>query len=218
MVKYVSPKLGLRSFTCTNCNVLSQQVWSYRMSYALYELGGSEPVPLQRCYCVSCEAVSFWSKETGSMIMPKVSIGPLPHQDLPEDAASDYMEARAVASDSPRSAAALLRLCIQKLLKTLGGEGKNIDTDIGKLVGKGLPPQVRDALDICRVVGNNAVHPGELNVGDDPELVSQLFELINFIVSQTIEREKALTSMLEKLPQGAREAMEKRNAKAIGAA
>jgi len=101
-------------------------------------------------------------------------------------------------------------------MPALGGKGKNIDDDIAALVSKGLPPQVRDALDICRVVGNNAVHPGEINVHDEPELVAQLFSLLNFIVAQTIEREKELSAMMAKLPQGAKDAMARRDAKANG--
>nr|WP_315478801.1 DUF4145 domain-containing protein [uncultured Rhodoferax sp.] len=142
----------------------------------------------------------------------------MPHGDMPEDVQEDYLEARLIASDSPRSAAALLRLAVQKLLSTLGGKGKNIDDDIAALVAKGLPVQVKDALDICRVVGNNAVHPGEINVHDEPELVGQLFGLINFIVSQTIEREKTLAAMMGKLPQGAKDAIARRDAKTIGVA
>ena len=106
-------------------------------------------------------------------------------------------------------------MCVQHLLIALGGKGKNLDDDIAKLVVEGLPWQVRDALDICRVVGNNAVHPGEINIDDDPEIVSQLFELINFIVRETIERNKTIMAMYEKLPTGAREAITKRDAKAM---
>ncbi|MCY1379459.1 hypothetical protein D9M69_671820 [compost metagenome] len=100
----------------------------------------------------------------------------------------------------------------------MGGDGKNIDDDIATLVARGLDPQVKDALDICRVVGNNAVHPGAINVGDDPELVAQLFVLINFIVAQTIERKNTLSALMAKLPQGTKDAMARRDAKASAAA
>ena len=105
-------------------------------------------------------------------------------------------------------------MCVQHLLAELGGKGKNLDDDIAKLVSEGLPWQVKDALDICRVVGNNAVHPGEINLDDDPEIVGQLFELINFIVRETIELKKTIATMFEKLPLGARDAIAKRDAKA----
>ena len=142
----------------------------------------------------------------------------MPHPDMPAPVKEDYLEARLIATDSPRAAAALLRLSVQKLLPLLGGNGKNIDDDIATLVAKGLDPQVKDALDICRVVGNHAVHPGAINVGDDPELVAQLFILINFIVAQTIERTNTLSALMAKLPQGTKDAIARRDAKASGVA
>ncbi|MDO8769947.1 MAG: DUF4145 domain-containing protein [Burkholderiaceae bacterium] len=137
------------------------------------------------------------------------------HKDLPECCRKDYEEARVVVSDSPRAAAAILRLCVQRLTVELGGKGKKIDDDIAMLVAKGLPPLVQQALDICRVVGNNSVHPGELNVDDTPELVAQLFEMINFIVAQTIERENAIKAMYAKLPGGALAAIERRDGASV---
>ena len=142
----------------------------------------------------------------------------MPNENLPACCHVEYMEARTIAPDSSRAAAALLRLCVQKLMPEIGGKGKNIDDDIALLVSKGLPNQVKDALDICRVIGNNAVHPGEIVLEDNPALVGQLFDLINFIVDQTLGREKNLALLLGKLPSGALEAIAKRDAKAPGVA
>ena len=219
MTKYVQPTLDLGSFTCPSCGTFAQQMWAYQVGFRWGSVqAGWELIPFQRCLCNACKAVSLWSTKEANQIYPRSIGAPMPHPDLPDDAKNDYLEARSVASDSPRAAAALLRLGVQKLLPKLGGKGKNIDDDIAALVGKGLSPHIRDALDICRVVGNNAVHPGELNVDDDPALVSQLFDLINFIVAQTIERDKAMASMMAKLPQGAKDAIARRDAKAIAAA
>jgi hypothetical protein len=44
--------------------------------------------------------------------------------------------------------------------------------DIGELVKAGLPLEIQQSLDIVRVVGNNQVHPGILDVRDDPEMPS----------------------------------------------
>jgi len=218
MKKYVAPALGVKAFTCPSCGTYAQQHWSYQLGHRSYNGANWEEIPLGRCLCISCSAISFWSESTKAQVFPRAVAAPMPHPDLPEDCAKDYLEARSIASESPRAAAALLRLSVQKLLLKLGGKGKNIDDDIGALVAKGLPAQVRDALDICRVVGNNAVHPGEINLEDDPELVAQLFELINFIVAQTIERERNLAAMLAKLPQGAISAIARRDEKAIAKA
>lgn len=133
------------------------------------------------------------------------------HHDLPEDCQADYEEAREIVNLSPRGAVALLRLCLQKLMPHLGEAGKNINEDIKSLVAKGLSPVVQQALDVCRVVGNNAVHPGELNIQDTPEIAQQLFKMINFIVEDRISKPKQIQALFNQLPQGAVEAIAKRD-------
>jgi hypothetical protein len=102
------------------------------------------------------------------------------HPDTPDTVKVDFDEARSVFGRSPRSSAALLRLSIQRICIHLGLPGKNLNEDIGKLVAAGLPIEIQQSLDIVRVVGNNQVHPGTLDVRDDPETAEHLFELVNF--------------------------------------
>jgi hypothetical protein len=94
----------------------------------------------------------------------------------------------------------------------LGEKGKNINDDIASLVRSGLDPSVQQALDALRVIGNNAVHPLELDLRDDTETVNALFGLLNFIVEDRIARPKKLTQLYQGLPEGAREAIERRDA------
>ncbi len=93
----------------------------------------------------------------------------------------------------------------------LGEKGENINADIKSLVAKGLPIQVQQAFDYCRVVGNNAVHPGEINLNDSPEMGQHLFNMINFIVEDRITRPHHIAALYGKLPETAREAIEKRD-------
>lgn len=83
---------------------------------------------------------------------------------------------------SPRAAAALLRLALQKLMKQ---PGKNINADIATLVEDGLRADVQQAADVLRVIGNEAVHPGQIDA-DNPKTVAGLFELLNIIAEDRI--------------------------------
>ncbi len=146
------------------------------------------------------------------MIIPSEAPVPPPHLDMPDSVIGEYQEARSIFSRSPRAAVALLRLAIQKLMPELGEKGENINADIKSLVAKGLPIQVQQAFDFCRVVGNNAVHPGEINLNDTPEMGQHLFSMLNFIVEDRITRPKQIAELYSKLPEPARAAVQRRDA------
>jgi len=146
------------------------------------------------------------------MIVPSEAPVPPPHVDLPESCIEEYNEARDIVARSPRAAAALLRLCVQKLMIELGEKGNRINDDIGALVKKGLPVEVQQALDYCRVIGNNGVHPGKIELTDDPNIAHSIFEMINFIVEDRISRPKKVSALYSILPEGALKAVEKRDA------
>src|SRR4030042_6803131 len=153
--------------------------------------------------CTHCNKLAGWVDE--KMIFPISAPAPLPSDDMPDVVKSDYTEARNVVASSPRAASALLRLAIQKLMASLGEKGENLNTDIGNLVKKGLPDKIQKALDSVRVIGNNAVHPGELDLRDDPDTANALFRLVNMIVDVMVTQPNEVDKIFEKLPAGAKE-------------
>ena len=150
-----------------------------------------------------------------NIVYPKRIQVEQPNVDLSEDIKKDYLEAANVLTDSPRSAAAILRLALQKLCKHLGQKGGNINDDIGELVKKGLNPAIQKALDVLRITGNNAVHPGEIDLSEDTERVIKLFGLLNFIAEKMITELKEIDSFYDGLPEGAKQAVEKRDGKIL---
>ncbi|WP_435208238.1 DUF4145 domain-containing protein [Micromonospora sp. bgisy143] len=171
--------------------------------------------------CQRCHMPTMWvrAEHGGSWLLafPQRALGLPPHSDMPSTVAVIYEEARAVAPRSPRSAAGLLRLALQMLVDDLEPGAGSLDVKIGKLVGSGLDPRVQKAMDIVRVVGNNAVHPGQISLDDDPNLLPSLFRLINMVVEEMISRPRHLDQLFELLPEQTRQGIERRNSRAIGA-
>ncbi|WP_028590347.1 DUF4145 domain-containing protein [Paenibacillus massiliensis] len=205
--KYYPPVFGQESFHCPYCNVFAKQTWGKVAHDVFRSFSFLEEFNVSRCS--HCTQFSLWNNEV--LIVPMAISAPMPHTDMPETIISDYSEARSIVSRSPRGAAALLRLALQKLMIELGESGKDINKDIGSLVSKGLPEEIQQALDIVRVVGNESVHPGELDLRDNQEVALQLFELINFIIEERISRKKRISSLFSTLPEGKRKGIEDRD-------
>jgi Domain of unknown function (DUF4145) len=150
------------------------------------------------------------------MVEPEATSFPPPNGDMPEEIASDYLEAAAIAERSPRGAAALLRLCIEKLCSHLGFNKGSLDDRIGEMVAAGLPNVTTDALDVVRVIGNNAVHPGKIDVEDSPDTAAALARLINIIVEDRVSKPKHIDVQFKALPDDIRARIKARNTKAKG--
>lgn len=170
-------------------------------------------VPLEETsisVCAPCNSYSIWYN--GNILFPESKGIANPNSDLNKEIQADYNEARSIFDKSPRGAAALLRLAIQKMCKQLGENGKDINHDIANLVKKGLPETIQQALDIVRVVGNNAVHPGQIDLKDNSEIAFRLFELINLIAQVMITQPKEIKKLYESLPDSIKDSIKKRDA------
>jgi hypothetical protein len=149
-------------------------------------------------HCFSCKKNALWHNR--ELVYPRMRVGAEPNPDLDQDIREDIDEARAILDISPRGAAALLRLAVQKLCMQLGEPGKKIDDDIQSLVDKGMDPHLQQAFDTVRVIGNEAVHPGELDLRDDRETALILIDLINIAAHDMISKKKAIAAVYQKLP------------------
>lgn len=207
---FVAPSFNLTAFNCPLCNAFAKQTRSQLFSPDGSAFGATAAFTT---HCDHCGRKSYWLNIAGKpkMVFPQATTAAPPHSDMPDEVAAIYREAADVADSSHRAAAALLRLALQKLMPFLGEPGVNINADIGSLVSKGLPVRIQRALDLCRVVGNESVHPGEISDDDGPELVSSLFSMLNLIVDDRIARPKEIDALYEKLPESKRKGIETRD-------
>lgn len=219
-MKHIAPTLKQKSFHCPNCGVLSEQTWSENIqcNYVGRLANGQQGhtnFQLQNfliAKCRHCDQPNIWLSD--KMVYPLTGNVEMANQDLPDDIKNDYNEAKNIVNISPRGAAALLRLAVQKLCIHLGEKGANINEDIKNLVKKGLPETMQQALDSVRVVGNNAVHPGTIDLDDNIEIAYALFGFVNIICEMLISQPKKVKEYYEKhIPEGIRNAIEKRDEK-----
>ena len=203
-IPYTAAGFHVNAFNCPHCGAFAQQRWA---RVAIGDIYWSE---LYISECARCSERSIWLN--GLMIAPPKTTAPRPNPDLPDEIKADYEEARMIAAASPRGACALLRLCIQTLCDHLDAKGKSLNAQIGSLVEQGLSVRVQQALDTVRVAGNNAVHPGELDLKDDTTTANSLFGLVNIIADIMITQPKDVEELYgDIVPSEQRDAIAKRD-------
>ena len=230
----MAPSIGATAFNCPHhdCGAYAQQTWHeliprdidpQRIESLTEEQPGFDwedrlSLPQHTSYyvkgvfiseCGRCNRIAIWAN--GSIAWPTHGDAPSPNPDLPRSVLEDYLEAGAIATTSPRGATALLRLAVDKLTSELEPNKRRLNDRIGELVKKGLNPEIQRALDIVRVVGNNAVHPGQIDLADDRETVALLFNLINLVADAMLTRPKQIQQMYKLLPEDARDSIEDRD-------
>lgn len=210
----IAARPGLETFNCPHCGAITHARWM-----DLYSANGGGlttlPQSVKAAQTACCpRLISIWILVGDGYVQlypMQVSV-PQPHPDMPTDIAADFQEARVVYRHSPRSSAALLRLCLEKLCTHLLGEKKkSIHEAIGALVAQGLPVEVQQALDATKIIGNNAIHVIELDIASNPDLALSLFGLINFIVDNRISQPAKIKALYTQLPAGALAAIERRD-------
>ena len=198
--KSISPQHGLDAFTCPHCGICSVQIWSNEGEFSRSDDNKIMPSDylIQISKCQYCTDQCLWVDE--AIVSPDIQVS-LPNKDLDDDIKKDYREAAFILRKSPRAAAALLRLAMQKLCKQLGAEGKSIHNDIIALSQKGLPEGVLEAMDSVRIIGNEAVHPGEIDLRDDVETATEMFSLVNLVAEKMLTYPKKVKALHGSLPE-----------------
>jgi hypothetical protein len=216
MAKFVPAGPLERAFNCPYCGTLAGQSWarlhvSEPKQPVFAASQKDNPPQLLVGACHACSLSTLWIGN--DLVYPRQTAFEPPSEDLPDSVRADYVEAGEIAQRSPRGACALLRLCVEKLLDAAEASGDTISQKIGALVQKGLPEPIQRVLDSSRVIGANAVHPGELNLKDDVEVAQAIASAINLIVGFMISFPKKAGELYKRLPDSAREHIEKRDRK-----
>ena len=211
--KYIEPQKERKAYTCPYCNTISQMdIDTHRFPKDAHGTrhGGIEiknQLTIHRCQC--CGQKIIWIDD--NYVYPDI-VAEEANPDMPDSVKQLYNEAGLIYNKSPRAACALLRLAIDRLCNELGETDRDINKNIGALVRNGLPQTVQQALDVVRVIGNKAVHPGQIAFDvDDKATTTMLMRLLNIIVERMITEPKDIESLYQGLPTSVRESIVNRD-------
>lgn len=206
-MNYIKPEINKKSFTCPHCHTLSLMQFE-KYFFPMDRVGNGIENYLHIARCFNCGKKIIWQNDI--YIYPEIQPQEA-NPDMPETVLQLYNKAGSIYNKSPRAACALLRLAIDRLCNELGETDRDINKNIGVLVKRGLSVEIQKALDIVRVVGNKAVHPGQIEFDvDDADTATMLFQLINFIVDRMITEPKKCT-LYDNLPESAKQSIELRD-------
>ena len=206
---FVSPRTDIDAFNCPRCHAYAHQHWA-DLFYSPMMSDNNIPINMSVGICDRCKDITVWKDEL--MIDPLGGSAPNPDPDMPDYIKKDYEEARSVVSLSPRAACGLLRLCIENICneKIKGG---TLNDKIGKLVKQGLNVQIKHALDVVRVIGNEAIHHSTMDLRDDIVTATTMFEIVNYISNWAYTQNKVIDSIYDKLPENQTKAIHQRDSK-----
>lgn len=211
---YVAPDYMKEAFTCPHCGTLSLM---HKICVSFKGASAITMAPNLRqgtnwveiASCQNCKKKTIWIDNIYAY--PDI-VAEEANSDMPESVKQLYDEAGLIYNKSPRAACALLRLAIDRLCNELGENDRDINKNIGALVKKGLPQSVQQALDVVRVIGNKAVHPGQIAFDvDDVGTATMLMHLLNIIVERMITEPNEISSLYQGLPESVKESIEKRD-------
>ena len=219
--KIENPSFKKRAFTCPNCSTFSNHDWKgQEVNETTGDFYGKrtpscadEVYTIWICQCQHCKYISFWYRNM--LIWPLASSVEMPIDEMPDDIKKLYEEARSIVQLSPKGACAILRLALQKMCNRLANqdEKEKINKAIKKLVENGLPVTVQQAMDTIRIIGDEAVHPGEISIDDNIEIAYAMFRLMNIIVEKMIVEPQEINELFEMMPSEKKDGIKNRDNK-----
>ena len=121
---------------------------------------------------------------------------------MPENVKVLYKEAALIYELSPRSAAALIRLALEKLCEYLGVKKKNIKESIETLAQQQkIPISIAKAADNIRLIGNANVHAGIICDEILEDINPAIFIYINLIVDFAITKPREIDEINSLFPE-----------------
>jgi hypothetical protein len=147
-------------------------------------------------YCFSCNQMCLWVYD--QLVWP-TRHNPEPELDAVRNERREYVEASQILEASPRGAAALLRLTIEKLCKELGVSGEGLKDEIPIFVRQHVDARVQKALDAARLIESNAMHRGQIDIEDDRATAESLSGLVNLICEKMIMEPTHLQALYTRL-------------------
>jgi hypothetical protein len=101
-----------------------------------------------------------------------------------EEASEDFEEAAAILNKFPRGAAALTRICIQKMMPLVKGNAENLDENLSSLVRKGLKVEIQQAMDVLQLVRKSPLQPSEVDLKEENETAKTLLNSLKVILER----------------------------------
>lgn len=202
------PEYYKDEFICPFCELYVSHKWYADILENVREKN-DEIFTISRC--TKCNEMILWSEKTREIVYPNILSISKPNMDMEEEIRNLYSEASKIYKESPRGAAAILRVSLEKLLEQAKIPGNDLNNKIKNLLKEGVDENIRKACHIVRIYGNYAVHAGEIDLNDNLEITQGLFWLINKIANIKITEKKKIDSMFSSLPKSKRDQISRRD-------
>jgi len=220
------PRFKWSAFKCPHCHTIEAQRWEWpkmiqhKHDWTTYDLWYStcENCNWRMLWAETYKTIYWWkSQQKVNVIFPvnynwnfdfEIS------KDTPQIIEEDFKEAIQILPLSPRWACALLRLCLQKFLdeiviKISWSRKDTIDESIKYLAIDVwlISDDISNIMHVLRIIGNEAVHPWQIDLKDDYQTAEELIELFNYLINELITENKKKVALYDKIPSSKKSAI-----------